>query len=51
MNEDFSPAEIGLVRYLRSLDERTQKAIRLWFYTGDTTLLLQELTYHRPIAA
>lgn len=48
MNTDdpFTAAELGLVRYLRSLDKRTKKAIYVWLLTGDDTLLRFE--FNRP---
>lgn len=43
---ELSAAEIGLVRWLRSLNQRTLNAIYLYFMTGDDTLLLIEFTRH-----
>lgn len=45
--EDCTPAEVGLVRWLRSLSPRTKKAIHLWLITGDPSLLYLELTHPR----
>lgn len=51
MNDtDCTPAEIGLVRYIRSLDKRTIQAIHLWLFTGDKSLLIYEFT-HRYLKA
>lgn len=41
---ELTAAEIGLVRWLRSISPRTLKAIELWLFTGDDTLLFFELT-------
>lgn len=41
---ELTAAEVGLVRWLRTVNHRTLKAIDLWLFTGDNTLLLLELT-------
>lgn len=48
---NLSPAEIGLIRYQRSLNERIREAIYLWLFMGDTSLLYFELTRPRLKAA
>ncbi len=48
---DYDPAEIGLVRWLRSLKPRTKEAVYLWLLTGDSSLLIIEFTHLRLRAA
>ena len=49
---ELTAAEIGLVRFIRSLNVRTKKAIYVWLFTGDESLLFYELTRpHLGVAA
>ncbi len=43
---DLTIAEIGLIRWYRSLDNRIRQAIDLWLLTGDTTLITLHFTHH-----
>lgn len=54
MNAEYphTPAEIGLIRWYRSLDNRMREAIQFWILTGNAELLIFEVTLrHRQIAA
>lgn len=51
MEETLTKPEVGLVRWVRSLDQRTRDAIYLWLVTGDDTLMLYEFNRHLQIAA
>lgn len=47
---DLTAAEKGIVRWFRSLDQRTINAIHLWLLFGDTTMIVYEFT-RRPLKA
>jgi hypothetical protein len=49
--EDCTAAEVGLVRWLRTLPPRTKQAIHLWLFMGDMSLLYFELTHSHLKAA
>lgn len=49
--DSLSAAEIGLIRWYRSLDQRTRKAIDIYLLTGDTSLLTYHFTHHLDLAA
>ena len=42
---ELTAAEIGLVRWLRTVNQRTLNAIYLYLMTGDDTLLFIEFTH------
>ena len=44
----LTPADVGMVRWFRSLPQRTREAILLFFATGDTSLLRYEFNHLRP---
>ena len=37
--QELTPAELGLIRWFRSLDHRIVEAIHLWLNTGDSSLI------------
>lgn len=45
--DSLTAAEIGLVRWYRSLPQRTRDAITYFLETGDVTLLSYEFSRHR----
>lgn len=49
---ELSAAEIGLVRWFRSLDKRTKHALQVWLLTGDVSLMAYHTTrqYHQAAA-
>lgn len=48
---DLAPAEIGIIRYLRSTDKRIIEAVYMWLFMNDTSLLFIALTHPHLKAA
>lgn len=51
MDVALSEAEIGAVRWFRSLNQRTQNAIYIWLISGDASMIISEFTRHHRLAA